>query len=61
MGWKGKVAGWLDLAGNLELLHEHLGVPSALVVFLTAAQRKIIGRAFDESSLRLEVRKRLRR
>ena len=48
-------------AASLQLLHQNFRVPSALVVFLAARRRKVVGRTFGKAALRLEVGKRLRR
>src|SRR5205823_2685827 len=44
-----------------ELFHEHLGVASALVVFLAATGWQVLGRTFAETTLRLKIGKSLRR
>ena len=44
-----------------QFLDQHLGVAAALVVFLTARGREIVGLAFAEAAFGLKVSKRLRR
>src|SRR2546429_294005 len=38
-----------------QLFHQHLGLSSALFVFLAAAGRQVLGRALGEPALGLEV------
>src|SRR5271165_1116208 len=62
--WKPGKAGsraWLCLRGNFQLLQENFRVPSAMVIFLAAGGRKVVGGAFDKAALGLEISKRLRR
>ena len=36
---------------SLQFLHEHLGIPATLVVFLAACRGQILRRAFGEAAL----------
>ena len=46
---------------SIELLHQHLRVAAALLVFLAARGRQIVRRAFGEAALGLKISERLRR
>ena len=46
---------------RIELLHQHLGMPAALLVLLPARRRQVVRRAFDKAAFGLKIREGLGR